>query len=80
MAELFALAFTMAEAKCRGQGNLWEDPGQGQPWVGPPPITSAQAGISAVARQKESAHPPVAAAFNMDEELLMLEQQTKTIL
>ena len=77
MAELFALAFTMAEVKCRGQGNLWEDPGQGQPWVGPPPITSAQAAISAAARQKEPAHPPVAAAFNMDEELLVLEQQTK---
>ena len=76
MALLLAQASTEVKAKCRGQGNLWEDPGQGQPWVGPPPM-SAQAAISAVPNPRQPAHPPVAAAFNMDEELLMLEQQTK---
>ena len=63
---------------CRGQGNLWEDPGAGLPWNGAPPAVSGQPGVSPAPKPGQPPRePPVAAAFNMDDELLELEQQTK---
>ena len=62
----------------RGQGNLWEAPGAGQPWNGAPPVASGQPSSSTGPKARQpTQEQPIAAAFNMDDELLELEQQTK---
>ena len=63
---------------CRGQGDLWEDPGQGRPWQGPPPANTAQLQPpppppAAPAEAAEAEVP----AFDLDEELAALEKETK---
>ena len=64
----------------RGQGNLWEDPGTGQPWNAPPPMVSGQPSSSGrPGPSQAAAEAPSGAAFNMDDELLQLEQQTKVL-